>query len=97
VHTQETANNGSATERAARASPLGAGGLRQAIEDGEVTISRVNASLSYPIMLVAAMNPCPCGYYGDPIHQCSCTPVDIRRYLKKIPGRYPTDRYQPAQ
>ncbi|HWQ62286.1 MAG TPA: YifB family Mg chelatase-like AAA ATPase [Negativicutes bacterium] len=62
--------------------------LRQPMEDGEVTISRVSASLSYPakFMLVAAMNPCPCGYWGDASRQCSCTPGDIRRYLKKISG-----------
>lgn len=62
--------------------------LRQPMEDGEVTISRVNASLSYPakFMMVAAMNPCPCGYRGDASRQCSCTPGDIRRYLKKISG-----------
>jgi magnesium chelatase family protein len=62
--------------------------LRQPMEDGEVTISRVNASLSYPakFMMVAAMNPCPCGYWGDASRQCSCTPGDIRRYLKKISG-----------
>lgn len=62
--------------------------LRQPIEDGEVTISRVSASLSYPakFMLIAAMNPCPCGYHGDPSQQCSCSPADIRRYLKKISG-----------
>lgn len=62
--------------------------LRQPMEDGEVTISRVNATLSYPakFMMVAAMNPCPCGYFGDSSRQCSCTPGDIRRYLKKISG-----------
>ncbi|MDR3563826.1 MAG: YifB family Mg chelatase-like AAA ATPase [Negativicutes bacterium] len=62
--------------------------LRQPIEDGEVTISRVSASLSYPakFMLIAAMNPCPCGYHGDSSRQCSCTPGDIRRYVRKISG-----------
>lgn len=62
--------------------------LRQPMEDGAVTISRVNASLSYPakFMMVAAMNPCPCGYWGDASRQCTCTPGDIRRYLKKISG-----------
>ncbi|MDR3561446.1 MAG: ATP-binding protein, partial [Negativicutes bacterium] len=62
--------------------------LRQPLEDGEVTISRVSASLSYPakFMLIAAMNPCPCGYHGDSSQQCSCGPGDIRRYLKKISG-----------
>jgi magnesium chelatase family protein len=62
--------------------------LRQPLEDGEVTISRVTASLSYPakFMLIAAMNPCPCGFHGDPSQQCNCTPGDIRRYRKKISG-----------
>ncbi|WP_425449203.1 YifB family Mg chelatase-like AAA ATPase [Dethiothermospora halolimnae] len=62
--------------------------LRQPMEDGQVTISRVNASLSYPakFMLVASMNPCPCGYYGDPTHECSCSPANIERYLGKISG-----------
>jgi magnesium chelatase family protein len=62
--------------------------LRQPLEDGEVTISRVTASLSYParFMLVAAMNPCPCGYYGDSSQQCTCNPADVRRYIKKISG-----------
>lgn len=62
--------------------------LRQPMEEGRVTISRVNASLTYPakFMMVAAMNPCPCGYYGDPGRQCGCTPGDIRRYVKKISG-----------
>jgi magnesium chelatase family protein len=62
--------------------------LRQPMEDGEVTIARVNATLKYParFMLVAAMNPCPCGYYGDAGGRCSCSPGDIRRYHKKISG-----------
>ncbi|MBP2653146.1 MAG: comM [Firmicutes bacterium] len=62
--------------------------LRQPVEDGEVTISRVNASLSYPanFMLVAAMNPCFCGFLGDSNRECTCTVVDIRRYIKKISG-----------
>ena len=60
--------------------------LRQPLEDGTVQISRVNASLSYPsrFMFVASMNPCPCGYFGDPIHSCSCSQGNIDRYLGKI-------------
>ncbi|WP_026893864.1 YifB family Mg chelatase-like AAA ATPase [Clostridiisalibacter paucivorans] len=62
--------------------------LRQPIEDEEVTISRVNATLSYPakFMLVASMNPCPCGYLGDPVHECTCSQRDIDKYLGKISG-----------
>ena len=55
-----------------------------------VTISRVQASLTYParFILVAAQNPCPCGFWGeeDKVHQCSCRPGDIARYRKKISG-----------
>lgn len=60
--------------------------LRQPIEDGEVNISRINASLTYPakFMFVASMNPCPCGYFGDPLHECNCSTRDIDRYLGKI-------------
>lgn len=60
--------------------------LRQPIEDGEVTVSRVNATLKYPskFMFVASMNPCPCGYYGDDTHQCTCTQSQIDKYLGKI-------------
>ncbi|WP_353093866.1 YifB family Mg chelatase-like AAA ATPase [Tissierella praeacuta] len=60
--------------------------LRQPLEDGTITISRANASLSYPakFMLIASMNPCPCGYYGDPLHECTCTQGNIDRYLGKI-------------
>lgn len=60
--------------------------LRQPMEDGVVTISRVNATLTYPsdFMMIASMNPCPCGYYGDPYHECSCTQGIIDRYLSKI-------------
>lgn len=64
--------------------------LRQPLEDGMVTISRVQASLTYParFILVAAQNPCPCGFWGeeDSIHQCTCRPGDIARYRKKISG-----------
>lgn len=62
--------------------------LRQPMEDGIVTISRINATLTYPtkFMLVASMNPCPCGYYGDQAHQCNCSQKNIERYLGKISG-----------
>ncbi|MDQ7054246.1 MAG: YifB family Mg chelatase-like AAA ATPase [candidate division KSB1 bacterium] len=62
--------------------------LRQPIEDGIVTISRALLSLTYPskFMLVAAMNPCPCGYSTDPSHECSCSPPQIQRYLSRISG-----------
>lgn len=62
--------------------------LRQPIEDGEVTVSRAVASITYParFMLVAAMNPCPCGYFGDSRHQCSCTSGQIHRYRARLSG-----------
>ncbi|MDD5687260.1 MAG: YifB family Mg chelatase-like AAA ATPase [Elusimicrobia bacterium] len=62
--------------------------LRQPLEDGVVTVSRAQASLSYParFMLVAAMNPCPCGYYGHPTKECTCTPFVIQKYVSKISG-----------
>lgn len=62
--------------------------LRQPLEDGTVTITRVNASLCYPahIMLVAAMNPCPCGFHGDRVRECLCTPFQIRRYRSRLSG-----------
>ncbi len=62
--------------------------LRQPLEDGKVTISRVSASLAYPcsIMLVAAMNPCPCGYYGHPTRTCTCSQQAVARYLGKVSG-----------
>lgn len=62
--------------------------LRQPLEDREVHISRVNASFVYPsdFILIAAMNPCPCGYLGDPQHQCTCTDGEIRSYGRKISG-----------
>lgn len=60
--------------------------LRQPIEDKVVNISRVNASLKYPsdFIFICSMNPCPCGYYGDPTHECTCSPREIERYLGKI-------------
>jgi magnesium chelatase family protein len=62
--------------------------LRQPVEDGKVTISRAMLSLTYPaqFMLVAAMNPCPCGYATDPENECSCTPMQVQKYLAKISG-----------
>lgn len=62
--------------------------LRQPLEDKIVTISRATGSYSFPanFMLVAAMNPCPCGYYGDPTHHCTCSEYAIQRYQKRISG-----------
>ena len=62
--------------------------LRQPLEDGKVTIARAVTSLTYParIMLVAAMNPCPCGYYSDPQHECTCTVPQIQRYRSRVSG-----------
>ncbi len=62
--------------------------LRQPLEDGEVTLGRARSTLTFParFMLVCAMNPCPCGFYGDPRHVCSCTPTKIRRYRNRISG-----------
>lgn len=62
--------------------------LRQPLEDQRVTISRASMSLTFPasFMLVAAMNPCPCGYFNDPTRECKCTPPQIQRYISKISG-----------
>lgn len=62
--------------------------LRQPLEDCGVTIARANMTLSFPasFMLVAAMNPCPCGFFSDPTRECRCTPGIIQRYLAKISG-----------
>lgn len=62
--------------------------MRQPLEDGTVTISRAAATITYPanFMLAAAMNPCPCGYFGDPYHECRCTPKQIQNYISRISG-----------
>ncbi|MCI0330744.1 MAG: YifB family Mg chelatase-like AAA ATPase [candidate division Zixibacteria bacterium] len=62
--------------------------LRQPMEDGRVTISRAKISLTYPsqFQLVSAMNPCPCGFFGDPSGRCHCSPAEIQRYVSKISG-----------
>jgi magnesium chelatase family protein len=62
--------------------------LRQPIENGEVTVSRAVASITYPasFMLVSAMNPCPCDYLSDPRHQCTCTPGQTYRYRRRVSG-----------
>ncbi len=62
--------------------------LRQPIEDKIVTISRARGSITYPanFILVGAMNPCPCGYYADPVKECACTPAQVTRYKNRISG-----------
>ena len=62
--------------------------LRQPMEDGEITISRARMSVRFPanFMLVAAMNPCPCGYYNNPDRECVCKPGEVQKYLSKISG-----------
>jgi magnesium chelatase family protein len=62
--------------------------LRQPLENGYVTISRAQMSLTYPasFMLIAAMNPCPCGYATDPNNECTCTPSQIQKYMSRISG-----------
>ena len=62
--------------------------LREPLEDGKITISRVASSLTYPskFMLVASMNPCPCGYYGSDTRECTCTREQVNKYIGKISG-----------
>ena len=62
--------------------------MRQPLEDGVVTISRAATSLRFParFMLVAAMNPCPCGYFGDRTRECTCSPVQVQRYQSRLSG-----------
>jgi len=63
-------------------------GLRQPMEDGVVSIARSTGTLTFParFMLLAAMNPCPCGYWGDPVRECTCSPATVTRYQKRISG-----------
>ena len=62
--------------------------LRQPLEDGQVTISRASGSLTFPsrFMLIAAANPCPCGYFGDDQHTCQCSPMKIQNYISRLSG-----------
>jgi len=62
--------------------------LRQPLEDRKLTIARSSGSVTFPanFMLIAAQNPCPCGYYGDPVKECTCTPAMVTRYQKRISG-----------
>jgi magnesium chelatase family protein len=62
--------------------------LRQPLEDRQITVSRANGHVFYPadFMLVATMNPCPCGFYGDPAHECSCTSTQLLNYQKRLSG-----------
>jgi len=62
--------------------------LRQPLEDKIVTIARAKGALTFPanFMLIGALNPCPCGYWGDPTHECTCTPATVTRYQKRISG-----------
>ncbi|HUC86774.1 MAG TPA: YifB family Mg chelatase-like AAA ATPase [Candidatus Saccharimonadales bacterium] len=62
--------------------------LRQPLEDGVVTVARASGSVTFPaeFILVAAQNPCPCGYAGDPVHLCSCNPATVTRYQRKVSG-----------
>ncbi len=62
--------------------------LRQPLEDGEITVSRANMTVTYPanFTLIASMNPCPCGFYGSKNGECRCTPAQIHKYLSKLSG-----------
>jgi len=63
-------------------------GLRQPLEDGRITVSRASGSVTYPcrVLLVAACNPCPCGWSGDPVEKCTCSVPELERYQRKISG-----------
>ena len=67
---------------------IGLNVLRQPLEDGKVTISRVHGAITYParVLLVGAMNPCPCGHYGDPARECSCSQTMVARYQARLSG-----------
>ena len=62
--------------------------LRQPLEDGQVTISRAAGTLTFPskVLMVGSLNPCPCGYFGDPLRDCSCSPRQVEQYRQKISG-----------
>ena len=62
--------------------------LRQPIEDRVITVARAKYRVNYPasFMLVASMNPCPCGYYGHPTKRCTCSPGAVNKYMNKISG-----------
>ena len=62
--------------------------LREPIEDQKITVARIHATITYPasFILLTSLNPCPCGFRGDPDHDCSCTPAEIKRYMRRISG-----------
>lgn len=62
--------------------------LREPIEDQQITVARIHATITYPasFILITSLNPCPCGFLGDPDHDCSCTPAEIKRYMRRISG-----------
>ena len=62
--------------------------LREPLEERQITVSRVGGTLTFPssMILICAMNPCPCGWYGDKDHDCQCTPMEIKRYTRRLSG-----------